>query len=78
MSNNTPDYENDIVFEPKMTWEDLVSWAKSIGIEDCHSETFIRCNGLAFINNNSMLASGIITRNISYEQMQAVLKALHK
>lgn len=28
MSNNTPDYENNLAFEPEFTWEDLVKWAK--------------------------------------------------
>lgn len=31
MNNNTPDYINDLVFEPKMTWEDLVTFCKSRG-----------------------------------------------
>lgn len=33
MSNNAHDYENDLVFPPEMTWEELVEKAKELGYE---------------------------------------------
>lgn len=28
MSNNEPDYGDNLAFEPEMTWEELVEWVK--------------------------------------------------
>lgn len=74
MSNNAPDYEDNLVFEPEITWEDLCRYAESKGCEIKGS--FIKLNGLAFIENNKMLASGKLTDNISYRQMKAIIENL--
>lgn len=33
MSNNTPDYKDNLVFPPEMTWEELVEKARELGYE---------------------------------------------
>lgn len=33
MTDNTPDYKNNLVFEPEMTWPELVEKAKKLGYE---------------------------------------------
>lgn len=30
MSNNMPDYNDNLVFTPTITWSDLVEWVKEI------------------------------------------------
>lgn len=31
--NNEPDYKDNLAFEPEMTWEQLVEWARDRGFE---------------------------------------------
>lgn len=33
MTDNAPDYKNNLVFEPEMTWPELVEKAKKLGYE---------------------------------------------
>ena len=33
MSNNAPDYKDNLVFEPEMTWEELANKAEELGYE---------------------------------------------
>ena len=74
-----PDYKDDLVFEPKMTWEELCEYAKSKHLDVVNQKDglcFIRCDGVILIKNNRILASGIITENRSYEQMYQIMLAL--
>lgn len=75
MSNNAPDYEDNLAFEPKMTWENLCEYAKNKGC-DIRGD-FIRSKGIAFISNNKMLASGVLTENISFERMKAIIENMY-
>jgi hypothetical protein len=39
MSNNAPDYEDNLAFEPEMTWEELVEWVKNLSIKMIYTFT---------------------------------------
>ncbi len=76
-----PDYENDIVFKPELSWEELCEYAKSKQLDIVNYKDglcFIRCNGVILLKNNRILASGVITENRTYEQMKTIIQALYE
>lgn len=73
-----PDYENDLVFKPAMTWEELCEYAKEkralIG------ENWFNCVNLFFHKDGSIYSSDnedCIGRNVSYERMKNIIDNLY-
>ena len=81
-----PDYENDLAFEPALSWKDLCDWV--YGIRDKLAEQYI----IIFENENKYIQVGIIrffenkevraennaliSRDMSYERMKTIIEAL--
>lgn len=83
MSNNAPDYEDDFVFEPAMTWEQLVEWVKNSDLVlKCNitmeSKDWFMLNNIFFNSIGNVLTDGrcFIADNRSPEQMQTIIKTL--
>ena len=85
--NNTPDYENNLAFEPEMTWEDLVKWAE----EFCKlNQLFFDLNyGFSYLTvgelncrNDGLVdcgcCSNTLAQNRTPRQMQTIIKALYE
>lgn len=49
MSNNTPDYNDNLVFMPTITWFELVEWAKEIDGVEIYDNYCIIANDLEFL-----------------------------
>ncbi len=82
--NNTPDYENNLAFEPEMTWEDLVKWAENFGKEKrlrikkgdtSISVDMLVCWQIGYVYNVDGLCLNI---NRTPRQMQTIIKALYE
>lgn len=88
MSNNAPDYNDNLAFEPELTWEDLVKWVKNIApklIEQGHSVatyniTVVFINNICFNERGNVLTNtgAYIARNKTPRQMQTIIKALYE
>lgn len=81
--NNTPDYENNLAFEPKIpvypySWGDLVEHCKTMDLfykEPTHN--YFSIGILTFFQDGRIKAQGItIAENRTYEQMKAIITAL--
>ena len=83
-----PDYENDLAFEPRMTFKDLCTWVRQQDypqvtveddIKDCAS-IYIgsdEYNSIEFdISGIIALNGDLITAGRTTEQMQTIIKAL--
>lgn len=74
-----PDYDNDIVFKPAMTWGDLKEFAKQNKLFAPHvtrDDFFIGV--LFFRSNGEIRANGtIITENRTYEHMKNIIDNLY-
>ena len=74
-----PDYKDDLVFEPKMTWEELCEWAK-----DNYDEAIIIMNPelinigyVQFRKTGEIIHDFVIINNHrTYEQMKTIIEAL--
>lgn len=49
MGNNTPDYEDNLYFEPQPTWEDVVKVAQKYGYEEVSIN-----NGYTYLVNSTI------------------------
>ena len=92
MSNNAPDYGDNLVFEPEMTWEELVEWVKksvdkdNICIhneggyinEEIQIEKFIFTRTGCIYFENFDYEDEIVFENRTPENMQAIIKALYQ
>lgn len=82
MSNNAPDYKDDLAFEPEMTWEEFKNWCKNFDI--LIKETFVYYNGLYFYDDGDIVVrvgdyEGIlVSKNRTYKQMQEIIKNLYE
>jgi hypothetical protein len=80
MSNNTPDYNDNLAFEPKMTWEELCEWVKenkSLPADTLISERYIEIRQLTFYKGHEVDAGiTIIAEECTYEQMKTIIEAL--
>ena len=76
--NNTPDYNDNLAFEPKLTWRDLKEFAKQYTFYYPHvtrDDFFIGL--LLFRSNGEIRANGVvIADNRSYEQMKNIIDTL--
>lgn len=84
-NNNQPDYEDNLAFEPKMTWEELV---KKYGCED-DADFFFMSMGenkyFSFYNDGQVVVMYthmgyesriILAENRTPEQMKTIIEAL--
>lgn len=83
MRNNAPDYENDLAFEPAMTWDQLVEWVKNSDlvckcIITMQSKDGFMLNNIFFNSIGNVLTGEryFIADNRTPAQMQAIIKAL--
>jgi hypothetical protein len=73
-----PDYENDIVFKPAMTWRDLCEYAKRKNAYIWKKN--INLNNLSFSADGKIKTSDyeIVAENRTYEQMKTIIQALYE
>lgn len=85
--NNTPDYNDNLAFEPEFTWEDLVEWAKEFCKKHHLSYELDYCDTLLAIDLVSVQKDGYVSCNGCYHslaenrtprQMQTIIKALYE
>ena len=84
--NNEPDYKDNLVFEPKLTWEELCEWVRSIATKliekgetlSMYSEDFFLINNLCFCKCGNILTNErfYIAENKTPEQMKTIIEAL--
>lgn len=79
MSNNTPDYNDNLVFEPEMTWEEFVAiYDKEKTLHEdmimvSFADTLLEFRKDGRIKNEE---GYVLAYNFSYKQMEQVIKAL--
>ena len=84
INNNKPDYENNLYFEPKMTWDDFVNFCNdnkigSLVDSDMFGE-FVIVNKLKFYKSGNIRLDnvvGSITRNRTFEQYKEISKNIY-
>lgn len=84
ISNNEPDYENNLFFQPKMTWNDFVDFCNDSKIgslvdSDMFGE-FVIVNKLKFYKSGNIRLDNIvgsITRNRTFEQYKEIIKNIY-
>jgi hypothetical protein len=81
-----PDYENDIVFKPELTWEELCEWAvKELNAMEFFSvmtgSKSFELRGLEF-NDLGIIkikeTGSILAKNKTPEQMKTIIQALYE
>lgn len=80
MTNNAPDYNDNLAFEPEMTWEDLVEWAKEFCKQQklgasIYPDAFI-IQSLTFDRSGDIEQCRV--KNRTPRQMQTIIKALYE
>jgi hypothetical protein len=81
-----PDYENDIVFKPELTWEELCEWAKDkvkkiegsviyVQFGDGNEVVFKPYHSIEFYNEDMWCE---VRRGVSYERMKNIIQALYE
>lgn len=78
MSNNAPDYENNLVFPPTITWTELVEWAKGVKGAKVYDGYFV-IDDLQFMNTGEIWIyweDYKLAENRTPAQMQTIIKAL--
>lgn len=79
MSNNTPDYNDNLVFEPEMTWEEFVSiYDKEKTLYEDMIMVSFADTLLEFCKDGRIKNEEgyVLAYNFSYKQMGQVIKAL--
>jgi hypothetical protein len=73
-----PDYENDIVFKPELTWKELCEYAKSKGAFIW--EKTIHLDNLCFSADGNIETADydIVAEHRTYEQMKTIIQALYE
>ena len=80
MSNNIPDYKDDLFFEPRKTWEDFINYCNNKSIEgqidyDSFGE-FVEINNLKFYKSGKIRIKGMIgsiSKDRNFEQFINVI-----
>lgn len=78
MSNNAPDYEDNLVFPPTITWTEFVEWAKSIKGAEVY-ESYIVIDDLQFTKVGEIwvyMEDYKLVENRTPAQMKTIIKAL--
>ena len=81
------DYNEDLVFEPKMTWEELCEWIRKEFSQklidsgetlNMYSRDFFFINNMMFVSCGNILTDGrrYIAENKTPEQMKTIIEAL--
>lgn len=84
INNNEPDYENNLFFEPKMTWDDFINYCNNKAIEglidhDIFGE-FLKIGKMRFYKSGTIKIStmiGIVSKNRTIEQYKAIIDNLY-
>lgn len=84
INNNEPDHENNLYFEPKMTWNDFINFCNDNEIEslidhDIFGE-FIIIGKLKFYKSGNIRLDNIVgsvTKDRTFEQYKEILKNLY-
>ena len=83
MSNNAPDYNDNLAFEPRMTWEQLIEWMKNSDLVlKCNitmkSKDWFMLNNIFFNSIGNVLTNEryFIADNRTPAQMQTIIKTL--
>lgn len=82
-----PDYNNDLAFEPKMTFHDLCAWVKAQNYPNITVESEIKGGEGIFVGNeyNSLefditgivaINGDIIAINVSTERVKTIIQTL--
>ena len=85
--NNTPDYDNNLAFEPELTWEELCEWVKKDFSQklidggetlNMYSKDFFFINNMMFVSCGNILTDGrcYIAKNKTPSQMKTIIDAL--
>lgn len=78
MSNNTPDYKNNLVFEPSLTWEKLIELVNPLYVdEDSFVIKLANGNHMTFMKDGDIsYRLSILKVKASYEEMNLLAKIL--
>ena len=82
-----PDYENDLAFEPEMTFQDLCAWVKAQDYPSTNVEDALKGGEGIFIGNEYSflefditgivtVSGDIIATGISPQRVKTIIKAL--
>lgn len=82
-NDNSPDYENNLYFEPKMTWTDLIKWCNDKKVVyKLYKNIFgnyILIDCIEFYENGKINVKGVVgslARNRSFEQFKELISIL--
>lgn len=79
MTNNAPDYDENLAFEPEMTWEEFVSIYDKEETLDEDGIMISFADTLLEFRKDGRIKDGegyVLAYNFSYKQMEQVIKAL--
>lgn len=80
MSNNTPDYNDNLAFEPEFTWKDLVALMRDKIEQGCLETWFDVKIGEAIVTFYStgdvVIAGAVVAKNKTPAQMKTIIEAL--
>lgn len=78
--NNTPDYDNNLAFEPELTWEELCEWAgdrAELGYFKSWFDMEYNDARFTFYNSGDVVVNGITIAELrTPEQMKTIIEAL--
>lgn len=80
--NNTPDYDNNLAFEPKIpvypySWGDLVEHCRNKDLFDKEpTADYFNIGVLSFHKDGIVRADGIMISKCTYTEMKTIIEAL--
>ena len=80
LNNNEPDYENNLYFQPKLTWVDFIKWCDDnklvYKLDKNIFGNYILVDCLEFYENGKINIKGVVgslARNRSFEQFKDLI-----
>ena len=84
LTNNEPDYENNLYFAPKMTWKDFLNYCNENKIENLiNRDTFgeyVEIKKIRFYESGTVRIAdmiGSITKKRTFEQYKEIVENLY-
>lgn len=78
--NNTPDYDNNLAFEPELTWEELCEWvgdSAELGYFKSWFDISYNDSGFTFYNSGDVCVNGITIAELrTPAEMKTIIEAL--